>query len=103
MATFIVVMSGRVVTSKDVDPSKVLKVLVVRDMRSKAIFAHAVTAKGADIDGFAVQCVVEDVLWLGYSRVILMSDNEPAIVRLLKESLKSLRVEGLEQAGEEHP
>ena len=67
---------------KDIDPSKVLKVLVVRDMRSKALFAHAVTAKGADVDGFAVQCVVEDVLWLGYLRVILKSDNEPAIVRL---------------------
>ena len=38
----------------------------------------------------------------GYSRVILKSDNEPAIVRLLKESLKALRVEGLDQAGEEH-
>ena len=62
---------------KDVDPSKVLKVLVVRDMRSKAIFAHAVTAKGADVDGFAVQCVVEDVLWLGYSRVILKGIMNP--------------------------
>jgi hypothetical protein len=87
----------------DIDPARVLKVLVVRDMRSKALFAHAVTVKGADADGFAVQCVVEDVLWLGYSRIILKSDNEPAIVRLLKESLKALRVEGLEQAAEEHP
>ena len=86
-----------------VDPANVLKVLVVRDMRSKALFAHAVVAKGADAEGFAVQCVVEDVLWLGYSRVILKSDNEPAIVRLLKESSKVLRVEGLEQAAEEHP
>ena len=77
--------------------------LVVRDMRSKALFAHAVTAKGADADGFAVQCVVEDVLWLGYPRVILKSDIEPAIDRLMKESCKALRVEGLEQAAEEHP
>ena len=89
--------------ASDVDPGRVLKILVVRDLRSKALFAHAVAAKGADADGYAVDAVVKDVLWLGYSRVILKSDNEPAIVRLLRESLKALRVEGLDQAGEEHP
>lgn len=88
---------------RDPDVGRVMKVLVVRDMRSKALFAHAVAVKGPDADGFAVQCIVEDVLWLGYPRVILKSDNEPAIVRHLKESLKALRVEGLEQAAEEHP
>ena len=35
--------------------------------------------------------------------MILKSDNEPAIVRLLREALKVLRVEGVEQAAEEHP
>ena len=35
---------------------------------------------------------------------MLRSDNEPAIVALLKESLKALRMEGVvEQASEEHP
>ena len=89
---------------KDIDESLVLKVLVVRDMRSKALFAHAVTVKGSDDAGFAVQCLVDDIAWLGYSRVILKSDNEPAIVRLLEDALKALRVEGIvEQACEEHP
>ena len=68
---------------KELDPSRVLKILVVRDSKSKAIFAHAVRCKGSDEDGHAVQCVVDDVKWLGYTKVILKSDNEPAIRKLL--------------------
>ena len=88
---------------KVVDPKLVLKVLVVRDMKSKSVFAHAVRCKGSDEDGYAVQCLVDDIKWLGYSRVILKSDNEPAILKSLTDALKSLRVEGLDQAAEEHP
>ena len=51
---------------------------------------------------FAVDIIVNDVLWLGYAKVILKSDNEPAIIKLLKETLAALKVSGLEQAGEEH-
>ena len=35
---------------------------------------------------------------MGYSCVIFKSDNEPAIVKVLQESLKALRVEGLDRA-----
>ena len=52
---------------------------------------------------FSVSCVVDFVLWLGYARVILMSDNETPIVALLREALKSLRTEGLEQSMEQFP
>ena len=51
----------------------------------------------------AVDIIVDDVVWLGYSKVILKSDNEPAIIKLSKEALATLKVPGLEQAGEEHP
>ena len=51
--------------------------------------------KGSDEEGYAVQCLIDDVKWLGFSKVILKSDNEPAIVKLLADALKSLRVEGL--------
>ena len=81
---------------KGVDPKLVLKILVVRDMRSKSIFAHAVPCKGSDENGYSVRCLVDDIKWLGYSKVILKSDNEPAIVKLLADTLKSLRVEGLD-------
>ena len=39
----------------------------------------------------------------GYTRVTLKSDNEPAIVKLLTEALRELRISGLEQVLEEHP
>ena len=34
--------------------------------------------------------------------MLLKSDNEPAIVQLLSETLKGLRIETVEQAGEAH-
>ena len=47
-----------------------LKVLVAKDTRSKSVFAFAVPQKGIDQKRFAVDAIVESVLWLGYSRVI---------------------------------
>ena len=85
------------------DHPEALKILVVKDSKSKAVFAHAVPKKGVDDKRYSVDKVVEDVLYLGYSKVLLKSDNEPAIIKLLKESLGSLKVTGdIEQAGEEH-
>ena len=73
------------------------KLLVVRDSKSKAVFGHVVPVKGIDEKGFSVDAVVDCVQWLGYSRVVLKSDNEPAIVVLLQESLRQLKVHGLDQ------
>ena len=88
----------------EIDPQLALKVLVVRDFKSKAFFAHAVKCKGSDADGFAVRCFVDDIKWLGYTKVILKSDNEPAIVKCLSDALRVVRVDGnMEQAPEEHP
>ena len=50
---------------------------------SRAVFAHAVPKKGVDEKRCSVNAVVDDVLWLGYAKVILKSDNELAIVKLL--------------------
>ena len=79
------------------------KLLVARDSKSKAVFAWVVPVKGIDSKGFAVKSLVDAVWWLGYTKVALKSDNEPAIVKLLKEALRELRVQGLEQCLEEHP
>ena len=83
---------------------------MVHDSLNKNVFAHAVDKKGADEDGYAVQCLVKDVQWLGFTRIILKTDNESSIVRLLRESLKALRIdttcgdgEGMQQVSEEHP
>ena len=39
---------------EDLDPQKVLKIFVVRDFKSKALFAHTVKCKGSDVDGLPV-------------------------------------------------
>ena len=45
----------------EVDSKHVLKILVVRDMKSKSIFAYAVRCKGSDEEGYAVQCLVDAI------------------------------------------
>ena len=45
---------------------------------------------------------MDDVLWLGFANFILKSDNEPAILKLLKEALSTLKVSGVDQVAEEH-
>ena len=77
------------------------KILVIVDSRSKSMFAHAVPQKGADERGYAVDCFATDVAWLGWSRVIIRSDNEPAIAKLVVETIKDLKVNGIEQAAAE--
>ena len=73
----------------DEEPGSI-KVLVVRDNRSKAVLAHTVPVKGADEGGFAVKAIVDDVVWLGCTKLVLKTDNEPAILKLLQESLKEI-------------
>ena len=69
---------------------------MVRDNVSKALFGHVVPRKGVDEHGFAVAQITADVQWLGYSKVMLKTDNEPAILKLLQESLRELRISGLD-------
>ena len=77
--------------------------MVVRDDRSKAIFGHVVPKKGIDEKCFAVDSLVEEVKWLGYTKLTLKSDIEPAIVKLLSEALRELRTNGMSQILEERP
>ena len=88
------------------DESVVARILVVAlrtpDDRQSCVFGHVVPCKGVDRDKFSVDCLVSDIVWTGYTRVLLKSDNEPAILKLLIESLKELRINGLEQVMSEN-
>ena len=55
-------------------------ILVFKDSQSKAIFAHACPRKGAH--EAVVDKVIEDLNALGYRRVLVKTDGEPAIVNL---------------------
>ena len=48
-----------------------LKALVAKDSKSKTVFAHAMETKGSDEAGYAVARMVEDIAWLGHTRIIL--------------------------------
>ena len=76
---------------------------MAKDSQTKTVFAHTVPCKCSRNDGYAVARVAEDIGWLGHKRISLKSDNEPAILKLLKDSLKTARVDvdELEQVLEE--
>ena len=42
-----------------------VKLLVAKDTRGKAIFAHVIPQKGVDQDHYSVDVLVKDILWLG--------------------------------------
>ena len=54
-------------------------------------------AKGAGQDKYAADGITADVAWLGYPRVIPRSDNEPALVQIVTNALKLLRVQIADQ------
>ena len=85
------------------DESQQVKVLVAKCFETKCVFAHVVPQKGVDPERYAVDRLVKDIQWLGHTKVILRSDNEPAIQKLLSETLKTLRVEGMTMVAENHP
>ena len=103
---YLYLTKSRIVTKEElIDGGQVeMKVLVAKDSQTKTVSAHTVPCKGSDEDGYAVTRVAEDVAWLGHSRIILKADNGHAILKLLKDSLKTARVEvdELEQVMEEH-
>ena len=55
-------------------------VIVVFCSASMSPFMHVVEAKGSSMDKFAAERIVEDIVFLGHTRVILRSDNEPALL-----------------------
>ena len=64
------------------DVEKTMPAVVIRDSISKALFAHVIPGKGLDYDWTANQ-VVADIGRLGYPKVIIRSDQEPAITALV--------------------
>ena len=79
-----------------------MKIFVVRDLLSKAVFGHVVPKNGLDENGFAVDTIVGDIKRSGYTKVMLQSDNKPAILKLLFESFRELRTNRLEQVMSEN-
>ncbi len=79
----------------------IVKCLLLKDLKSKAIFAWVIPNKGRDSTGFVVDQLTVAVKWLGYTNLVLKSDNEPAILALLRDTLRAIRV-NVDAAKEEH-
>ena len=84
---------------------EVVKCLLIRCMESKNIFAHCIPIKGSDEEKYAANLAADDVVWLGHTKVIIHSDNEPSLQTLITESLDALRVKthNIDQIATEHP
>ena len=77
------------------------KILVIQNSLSKSVFAHAVPQKEADEKSYNVDCFSTDIVWLGLSGVIIRSDAEPAIAKLVVETIKKVNANVVDQAAAE--
>ncbi len=86
---------------------KLVKCILIRCYQTKCMFAHVIPSKATGEDGYTAGLVVSAVSWIGHVKVILKSDGEPAILKLVKKSLEEIKtkVEDMETATSEqsHP
>ena len=83
------------------DVEGALKVIVAYCGATKSLFAHAVPKKGVDQDGYVVEQLKQDVLWLGHAKVVIRSDNEPALVQVVQTTIAALKMAGVTSVVEE--
>ena len=55
---------------------------MVKDERSKFLFAHAVEKKGLSVDDYPTKRMMKDVEELGYRRISIKCDTEPSTMAL---------------------
>ena len=93
------------IAGEPIEEEIILKIIVAKDSSSKAIFAHVVNKKGVDEQGYVVQRLAEDIRWLGHKRIGLRSDNENAILKVLRTTMEAARFEvvDLDQVFDEYP
>ena len=70
------------------------RVLVMYCSSSHAASANGVPRKGADAKGYAVECMRQNVLWPGHSRMTIRSGNEPALVHVVERAIAALKMSG---------
>ena len=85
-----------------IDKREELKVLVVKDERTRTLFAHAVEQKGIDSEEYAVKQVAKDIEELGYRQVSVKSDQEPSTMALLRRLMRLVNVDVVDQVLLDH-
>ena len=79
-----------------------MPVLVVRDRFTKGIFTHLVPSKGTE-HFYPQAALLRDVKFLGYSRLVLKSDQEPSILALANAVKNTLTSNGVDCQLESSP
>ena len=69
------------------DRAGALKVPVAYCGATRSLFAHTVPRKGVDQDGYIVDQFKRDAHWLGHTKVMIRSDNEPAMLQVVEKDL----------------
>ncbi len=97
--------AGEVALAEARKRGDVIKCILLRCLKTKIIFAHVVPYKGAGEDQFVASLVVSDIAWLGHTKLIVKSDNEPALQTLVTQALEAVRVrcDGVDTITQEHP
>lgn len=74
---------------------EITKIVAGKYSKSATTFAHVTPGKGLKHGNYNVECVTSDLKRLGYKRVILKSDKEPAIVKQVMQIAKIAGIEVL--------
>ena len=72
-----------------------LTVLVLYCSATRSVFAHVVPSKGLDPNGYVFEMMRDDVLWLGHRKVMIRSDNEPALLQVVDTALAAVKAKGV--------
>ena len=77
-------------------PDDCVRVLAGICSSTEAFFVFAVPQKGVDAEGYAAKSFVDIILWLGHARAAVRSDNEPAVLKLVKIAVNLLKLSGMD-------
>ena len=87
------------------EEGEIIKCIIIRCLQTKVIFTHVVPYKGVGEDSYVSNLVVADIEWIGHKKLIIKSDNEPALRALVVRSLEMARVQcqDVSTISQEHP
>ncbi len=74
-------------------------------LRVQSWIWHVIPRKGLDEDGVVVDEALQNLEWLGHTRIISKADNERAIQALARRAIELAKIDlkDLEQLGKEGP
>ncbi len=82
---------GEKLLLEDRKAGRLIKCIMIRCYETKCVFAHVVPCKGDDEDSYVRDLVCSDIAWLGHVKLLLKTDNERALMALVRKALIELK------------